>query len=188
MTIYRTEAKRYASGTKYRVSYKPATKAAYTAACAANVLAALHNVAKVKVQLARQPSVEAERAKAAQAQELIRPAKAPSKAKRVAPKDGLFTWGERVEVVAPRNTLQRQVLGAGREWYKHGKLSTNTRYNVVTAMMDALGDTFTWPEAQAVLKTCDLGSGTPGSYWREFCRLEYIVQADDEPADSEGEE
>lgn len=172
----KTQIKHYASGTKYMVNGKAAPKAAYYAACAANLLAALHAVAKVKVQLARQPSVEAERAKAAQAQELIRPAAA----KFVAPKDGEFTWGGKVEVVVPRNTLQRRALGAGREWYKHGQISTNTRYNVVATMMDALGDTFTWPQAQAVLKTCALGSGTPGSYWREFCRLGYIVREGEE--------
>lgn len=178
----KTQIKHYASGTKYMVDGKAAPKAAYNAACAANVLAALHAVATHQRQ-----------ARSARALGLMVQPKGETKVsdnagKFVAPKDGEFTWGAKVEVVAPRNTLQRRALGAGREWYKHGQLSTNTRYNVVTAMMDALGDTFTWPQAQAVLKTCALGSGTPGSYWREFCRLEYIVPADSDSESLEGEE
>lgn len=173
----KTQIKQYASGTKYMVDGKAAPKAAYNAACAANLLAAVVAVAahlSAKRQ-ARKPGIR-DGAGVAHGETKV---SAPS-AKFVAPKDGEFIWGGRVEVVAPRNTLQRRALGAGREWYKHGRLSTNTRYNVVAAMMDALDDTFTWPQAQAVLKTCDLGSGTPGSYWREFCRLGYIVREGEE--------
>lgn len=171
----KTQIKHYASGTKYMVDGKAAPKGAYNAACAANVLAALHAVAThlTAIPKARKP---AHGAGVAHGETKV----SDNAGKFVAPKDGEFTWGAKVEVVAPRNTLQRRALGAGREWYKHGQISTNTRYNVVAAMMDALGDTFTWPQAQAVLRTCALGSGTPGSYWREFCRLGYVVREGEE--------
>ena len=175
----KTQIKQYASGAKYMVGGKPATKAAYNAACATNLVVAVAAVAGYLAAIPKAPRKPATPAPQGETK-----VSAPA-TKFVAPKDGEFTWGGKVEVVVPRNTLQRRALGAGREWYKHGQISTNTRYNVVATMMDALGDTFTWPQAQAVLKTCALGSGTPGSYWREFCRLEYIVPAD---SDSEGEE
>lgn len=174
--MHTTTIKHYASGAKYQVNGKPAPKAAYVAAQAQNLLTVVHAVAKVKAQLASQPSVEQERAKAAQAQELLRPA-----AKYVAPRAGVFTLGERAQAIVDRQTLQRRALGAGINWHKVGQLATNTRLLVLEKMGECLEDTFTRDEFITLFKQHRglLGSGTPGSYWREFCRLEYIVQGEE---------
>src|SRR5690554_81526 len=184
----KTQIKHYASGAKYMVDGKAAPKAAYNAACAANVLSALHSVASYLTEI---PKAERKARKAASKVthcphcnidlsngvaydgDEVNGVKVFHKefdtmclacggefGKPVADRRGTWVITDRAAAIRPR---------------KYAKGAVNPRVLVLEAW-SALPQPFSKEAAYEALKGMDLGSGSAGMYWRKFQRRGYIAE------------
>lgn len=188
----KTQVKHYASGTKYMVDGKAAPKAAYHAACAANVLAALHAVASYLTEIPKARKLNKAKAR-----------KAASKVTHcphcnIDLSNGVAYDGDEVNGVKMFNKeFDTMCLACGGEfgkpvadrrgnWVitdraaairprKYAKGAVNPRVLVLEAW-SALPQPFSKEAAYEALKGMDLGSGSAGMYWRKFQRRGYIAE------------
>lgn len=188
----KTQIKQYASGTKYIVDGKAAPKAAYHAACAANVLAALHAVAAHLTEIPKARKLNKAKARKAESKVTHCPHCNIDLSNGVA-YDGdevngvkvfhkefdtvcLACGGEFGKPVADRRgTWVITDRAAAIRPRKYAKGAVNPRVLVLEAW-SALPQPFSKEAAYEALKGMDLGSGSAGMYWRKFQRRGYIAE------------
>lgn len=97
----------------------------------------------------------------------------------------LYTLSAKAQALATAqqvgNTLQRPAPGLGMAWRQAGHTAPNTRAGALAVVLAASnGQPFTQAQAQAWLQAAkasglNLGSGTPGSYAKEFVGNGYFA-------------